>query len=82
MVAREKLVNLGMRSLVRIGCPSPHVVFTQAPISEKDVFKSSKVQVVGVSGDNVDKQKDFVQKHKLTVCSLYSFATFFVLSRF
>ena len=34
---------------------------------EKDVFKSSDVQVIGVSGDSVEKQKQFKEKQSLTV---------------
>ena len=37
---------------------------------EKDLFKRSKVQVVGVSPDAVDKQKAFVDKQELTVILL------------
>jgi hypothetical protein len=36
-------------------------------VSEKEVFKSSQIQVIGISPDPVDKQKDFVEKQKLTV---------------
>lgn len=35
--------------------------------SEEDVYKRSDVLVVGVSSDPVDKQKAFVEKHKLPV---------------
>lgn len=44
---------------------SPHIC-----TAEKDLFKRSKVQVVGVSPDAVDKQKVFVDKQKLTVILL------------
>ena len=33
----------------------------------REAFKSSKVLVVGVSADPVEKQKEFVEKQKLTV---------------
>lgn len=35
--------------------------------SEKQTFKTSKAQIVGISGDSVEKQKEFVEKQKLTV---------------
>lgn len=39
-----------------------------APSSiEKDLFKQSKVKVIGISADPVGKQKEFVEKQKLTV---------------
>ena len=37
--------------------------------SGKETFKSSKVKVIGISSDPVEKQKEFVEKQKLTVCS-------------
>lgn len=36
-------------------------------IPEKELYKRSKVQIVGVSRDPVGKQKAFVEKEKLTV---------------
>ena len=33
----------------------------------REIFKHSKVQVIGVSADPVNKQKEFVEKQKLTV---------------
>lgn len=33
----------------------------------KEIFKTSKALVVGVSADPVEKQKEFVEKQKLTV---------------
>lgn len=36
----------------------------------KEVFKTSKALVVGVSADPVEKQKEFVEKQKLTVRSV------------
>jgi peroxiredoxin len=35
--------------------------------SEKDVFAPGKVQIIGLSTDSVQKQKAFVEKHRLTV---------------
>ena len=35
--------------------------------SGKETFKSSKVKVIGISSDPVEKQKEFVEKQKLTV---------------
>jgi hypothetical protein len=34
---------------------------------EQDIWKDSKVKVVGISGDPVAKQKAFAKKHNLTV---------------
>lgn len=34
---------------------------------EKDTFKPEKVQIIGLSRDSVEKQKQFVEKEKLTV---------------
>ena len=34
---------------------------------DNELFKRTKVEVVGVSADPVDKQKAFVDKQKLTV---------------
>ena len=33
----------------------------------REIFKHSKVQVIGISADPVNKQKEFVEKQKLTV---------------
>ena len=33
----------------------------------REIFKSSKVEIVGISADPVEKQKEFVEKQKLTV---------------
>ncbi|KAG6866282.1 hypothetical protein C0991_006378 [Blastosporella zonata] len=35
--------------------------------AEKDTFKPGKVQIIGLSRDSVQKQKQFVEKEKLTV---------------
>lgn len=35
--------------------------------TEKDTFKPGKVQIIGLSRDSVEKQKQFVEKEKLTV---------------
>lgn len=35
--------------------------------SGKETFKSTKVKVVGISSDPVEKQREFVDKQKLTV---------------
>ena len=39
--------------------------------AEKDLFKRTKVEIVGVSGDAADKQKEFVEKQKLTVRAMH-----------
>lgn len=45
-------------------------VYSPVSISEKEIYKRSDVLVVGVSSDPVEKQKAFVERHKLTVsCS-------------
>ena len=35
--------------------------------SEKDTFAPGKVQIIGLSADTVEKQKQFVEEQKLTV---------------
>lgn len=40
---------------------------TELARAEKDLFKRTKVDIVGISSDAVDKQKEFVEKQKLTV---------------
>ncbi|EIN12837.1 peroxiredoxin Q [Punctularia strigosozonata HHB-11173 SS5] len=47
------------------GCTKEVCQFRDA-LAEKDVFKSSQLQVIGISPDPVDKQKEFVEKQKLT----------------
>ncbi|KAK7682378.1 hypothetical protein QCA50_014583 [Cerrena zonata] len=47
------------------GCTKEACQFRDA-LTEKDVFKNSNVQVVGVSGDSVEKQKQFKEKQGLT----------------
>jgi hypothetical protein len=37
------------------------------PPEENPTFKNTQVQVVGISGDSVEKQKAFVQRNHLTV---------------
>ena len=34
---------------------------------EKESFKTTQAQVIGISSDPVEKQKEFVEKNKLTV---------------
>jgi len=46
------------------GC-SRQVCQIQA-LTEKETFKRANVQIVGVSADSVEKQKEFVEKQKLT----------------
>lgn len=41
----------------------PQLIF----FSEKDLFKTSNVQIIGISPDSVEKQKDFVDKQHLNV---------------
>ncbi|EJF63383.1 AhpC-TSA-domain-containing protein [Dichomitus squalens LYAD-421 SS1] len=47
------------------GCTKEACQFRDA-LAEKDLFKRTKVEIVGVSSDAVDKQKTFVEKQKLT----------------
>ncbi|KAI0770347.1 peroxiredoxin Q, partial [Fomes fomentarius] len=47
------------------GCTKEACQFRDA-LAEKDLFKRTKVEIVGVSSDPVDKQKAFVDKQKLT----------------
>ncbi|TFK91927.1 peroxiredoxin Q [Polyporus arcularius HHB13444] len=47
------------------GCTKEACQFRDA-LAEKDLFKRTKVEIVGVSSDPVDKQKEFVEKQKLT----------------
>lgn len=47
------------------GCTKEACQFRDA-LAEKGVFKTTNVQVVGVSADPVEKQKDFVEKQGLT----------------
>lgn len=48
------------------GCTKEACQFRDA-LAEKDLFKRTKVDIVGISSDPVDKQKAFVDKQKLTV---------------
>ncbi|EIW81373.1 thioredoxin-like protein [Coniophora puteana RWD-64-598 SS2] len=48
------------------GCTREACQFRDA-LAEKEIYKRSNVQVVGVSPDSVKKQKEFVEKQKLTV---------------
>ncbi|KAI0647998.1 AhpC-TSA-domain-containing protein [Trametes meyenii] len=47
------------------GCTKEACQFRDA-LAEKDLFKRTKVEIVGISTDPVDKQKEFVEKQKLT----------------
>ncbi|PPQ65863.1 hypothetical protein CVT26_000797 [Gymnopilus dilepis] len=47
------------------GCTREACQFRDA-IATKDTFKPGKVQIIGISPDPVEKQKAFVEKHKLT----------------
>ncbi|RPD62446.1 AhpC-TSA-domain-containing protein [Lentinus tigrinus ALCF2SS1-7] len=47
------------------GCTKEACQFRDA-LADKDLFKRTKVEIVGVSSDPVDKQKEFVEKQKLT----------------
>ncbi|KAG5634569.1 hypothetical protein H0H81_001515 [Sphagnurus paluster] len=53
------------------GCTKEACQFRDA-IAEKDTFKPGKVQIIGISCDSVEKQKQFVEKEKLTVRRLRS----------
>jgi len=47
------------------GCTKEACQFRDA-LAEKDLFKRTKVEIVGISPDPVEKQKAFVEKEKLT----------------
>ncbi|KAG9315653.1 thioredoxin-like protein [Chiua virens] len=47
------------------GCTREACQFRDA-LAEKEIFKRSEVLVIGVSSDPVEKQKAFVEKHKLS----------------
>ncbi|OBZ68894.1 hypothetical protein A0H81_11392 [Grifola frondosa] len=47
------------------GCTKEACQFRDA-LAEKELFKRTKLEVIGISGDPVDKQKTFVDKQKLT----------------
>jgi len=47
------------------GCTKEACEFRDA-IAQKESFETSKAQVVGISADPVEKQKEFVEKQKLT----------------
>ncbi|KAF8908882.1 thioredoxin-like protein [Gymnopilus junonius] len=47
------------------GCTREACQFRDA-VATKDTFKPGKVQIIGISPDPVEKQKAFVEKHKLT----------------
>jgi peroxiredoxin Q/BCP len=47
------------------GCTKEACQFRDA-IAEKDTFKAGRVQIIGISPDPVEKQKQFVEKEKLT----------------
>ncbi|KAI0632177.1 AhpC-TSA-domain-containing protein [Trametes polyzona] len=47
------------------GCTKEACQFRDA-LAEKDLFKRTKIDIVGISSDPVDKQKEFVEKQKLT----------------
>jgi len=47
------------------GCTKEACQFRDA-IAEKDTFKAGSVQIIGISPDPVEKQKQFVEKEKLT----------------
>ena len=47
--------------------PCHWCVLNSAGPPDNELFKRTKVEVVGVSADPVDKQKAFVDKQKLTV---------------
>ncbi|GJE97169.1 peroxiredoxin [Phanerochaete sordida] len=47
------------------GCTKEACEFRDALV-ERESFKTTKAQVIGISSDPVEKQKEFVDKHKLT----------------
>ncbi|KAI0766414.1 AhpC-TSA-domain-containing protein [Trametes elegans] len=47
------------------GCTKEACQFRDA-LADKELFKRTKVDIVGISADPVDKQKEFVEKQKLT----------------
>jgi hypothetical protein len=48
---------------------SSEIKLTRARKIEKDTYAPGKIELVGISPDPVEKQKAFVEKHKLTVCT-------------
>lgn len=51
------------------GCTKEACQFRDA-IAEKDTFKAGSAQIIGISPDPVKKQKQFVDKEKLTVSAI------------
>ncbi|KDQ62398.1 hypothetical protein JAAARDRAFT_30302 [Jaapia argillacea MUCL 33604] len=47
------------------GCTKEACQFRDA-VAEKDVFKTDKLELIGISADSVAEQKKFVEQHKLT----------------
>ncbi|CDO76104.1 hypothetical protein BN946_scf184649.g30 [Trametes cinnabarina] len=56
---------LGVRATGTYGCTKEACQFRDA-LDKDNTFKEAGVEVVGISPDPVDKQKEFVDKHKLT----------------
>lgn len=46
-------------------------------LAEKPAFSPDKVQIIGLSADSVQKQKNFVEKHQLPVCVLFNSESFY-----
>ena len=76
MVARGKPAVSGTLWLVSLAL-TPHNSKTSvgkvnliksSHVEDKD-FKEADVDIIGVSPDPVSKQKEFVEKHGLTVCT-------------
>ncbi len=66
-----RLVNKSYSVLLgTYGCTKEACQFRDA-IAEKDTFKKGSVDIIGISPDPVEKQKQFVEKEKLTVSTTY-----------
>ena len=65
--APRKHANSATLSSVRAHCASGTWDRAYSFITERESFKTTQAQVIGISSDPVEKQKEFVDKHKLTV---------------
>jgi hypothetical protein len=67
-VALARLVNFVMHWLVcTLTFLHRCVLCIEHGFAEKEIFKRTDVQVIGISPDPVPKQKQFVESQKLTV---------------
>lgn len=72
MVAPDRFANSEMLFLVRVSfhrftLSSLTRSIITLPTSEKEIYKTSQVEVIGISPDPVQKQKGFVEKQKVPV---------------